>query len=359
MTELRCFDPADTELFRRGYPHLVQLVDDDHPIPAAPARPPRLDLLYRDYWGTYADCWPRTLARQFVRTFPVDRTLKIAPVAGAETIDAAEVERLLAAMCATQDRASPYTHRSWLFALEAFAGTDVVLPALVAALAAVPAQRRYETSHLDEIVAYLGYLVGFLLLRARPSVARAARRDLTALWDDATRGTPQAYEGNLRGSLDLALHGIVGARRVLTDSHWQYLHWWGFVDDATLLNERFTCSWKSEWHVDPRHLWLAGEAVMPILLGAKAIRALRKQRGLVFAQLAKLDHPEVARVMSAAHEDKYGGAIAVAYGARTAKAAAKPKSTVTGKEAKSRSTAMAMKKATATAKPKAKRKPSS
>jgi hypothetical protein len=109
---------------------------------------------------------------------------------------------------------------------------------------------------------------------------------------------------SLRGGLDLGLHGIEGARRVLPTSHWQYLHWWGFVDDVAMLRERFAAKAKAEWDPDPRHIWLTGGALAPDLTTAKVLRGLGPRRAAYLGDIGRFALPCVVDVMVDALEDK-------------------------------------------------------
>jgi len=319
---LRCFTKQDTELYNRGYPHLVVLVDD-------PPKPVPLAKLYADYFGAYQSEWPRSLARAFARALPALDYLDLkSPKAAAAAARAGEIDRdeareLVRAMLAKRRRCSHYSDEYWLYCLEALAGTDVVLEILVEELSALPWQRIGATAQEsessedagghDEVPPLLAYCSGFLLLRASPAVAKATRATLEALWQRMVDADSMLFDGSVRGGLDLALHGMDAAQRVLAPSHWQYLYWWGFVSDANMIAARYADNWKAEFDPDPRLAWLGGEEILKLTCSTKLVRRVGKRRKFFFEQLAKIDHPAVAAMMEEWSEDKRGGGIAQRY----------------------------------------------
>ena len=316
MPPLHCFTAAATELYKRGLPHLVELVDD-HPANAKPAA--AVAKVFKDYFGAYAVYWPRAVARGFVRAACIDFELEspesLTAAARIDEIERDEAERMIRTMLTTPTRVDDFKHEQWLMCLEALIGTDTALELVAGELVALPADRQYPSE--DEVVpledavpGYFGYLTGYLQLRASVATATAMRDRLEALWQQTVDGGGSLDEHSLRAGLDLALHGIDGARRILTTSHWQYLNVWGFVDDAEMLRERFEARSKADWDPDPRHAWLGGDPVLPHLCAKGKVHGLGKRRHAFFEQMGLIDHPVVEAMMAAWSSDKRAGEYA-------------------------------------------------
>jgi hypothetical protein len=212
-------------------------------------------------------------------------------------------------------------------------GTDAALEALVGALCDLPEERwpvkgssfdpetkskpeymnpaihRMNVHYENGNTGYFAYLAGYLLLRASPEVAGRARASLEDLWSRAAANGVPPIEETLHGGLDLALHGAEGARRVVTDSHWQYLYWWGFVDDAALFHARFRNNNKSEWTPDPRHVWMCPE-ILDYVFQRKIVKALGDRRPSFFEDVGMFDDPRVEFLMREWKDDKKAGPIA-------------------------------------------------
>lgn len=307
---MRCFTAEQTNLYERGYPHMAILVDghkdDKKPDPSK---------IYKKFYGAYHVFWPRKVAEAFVRTYGDT------PSAG------------IARCLAKPRRQEFFKDAHFLFCAEAMIGTDAALEALVAALCDVPEQRwpvkgssfdpatkakaefmnpaihRMNVHYENGNTGYFAYLAGYLLLRASPDVATRARATLEDLWRRATAKGVEPIEETLHGGLDLALHGAEGARRVVTDSHWQYLYWWGFVDDAALFLARFEATAKSEWIPDARHVWSCPE-IMDYVFKKKIVRGLGDQRPRFFEDVGMFDDPRVEFLMREWKDDKKAGPIA-------------------------------------------------
>jgi hypothetical protein len=320
---LRCFTPADAALYARGYPHLVVLVED-------PKKPVPITRLYNDYFGAYATHWPRSTARGFVRAgtigpdFELDSEAATTAAARTDDIDRAEAHALIRAMLARKTRGDHFEHEHWLLCLEALAGTDVVLELLAAELAALPDDRigvptgadladaRPDATWTieDGVPAVLAYCTGYLLLRASAGVATTARATLEALWQRTVDANASIEEHSPRGALDLALHGMEGARRVLPPSHWQYLTWWGFVDDTEMICTRLKETSKADFHPDPRLAWLGGVPVLELMCSKKIVRGCGVRKLSFLEQIGKFDHPAIAAAMTEWRDDKRAGAYA-------------------------------------------------
>lgn len=311
---MRCFTEEATSLYQRGYPHMVILVDghkdDKKPDPSK--------IYAKKYFGEYHVRWPRKVAEAFVRSYGGD---------------AASPEAGIAFRLSQPRRQQFQQDAHFLFCVEAMVGADTTLEALVQALCDVPEERwpirgskldpetREQSPHVIPAIhrmnvhyengntGYYAYLAGFLLLRASPEVASRARATLEELWSRAASKGVSPIEETLHGGLDLALHGTEGARRVVTDSHWQYLYWWGFVDDKALFLERFRASNKSDWDPDPRHVWLCPD-IADYVFQKKIVKKLGPRRPAFFEDVGMFDDPRVEAMMREWKDDKKSGPIA-------------------------------------------------
>lgn len=310
---MRCLTEEQTRLYERGYPHMVTLVDghrDDKK--ADPSK-----IYARKYYGEYHVQWPRKVAEAFVRTH------------GGDSEPRAALEQRLA----KPRRQEFHSDAHFLFCAEALIGTDAALETLVGALCNLPEERwpakgsafdpatknkpelmipaihRMNVHYENGNTGYFGYLAGYLLLRASPDVATQARATLEDLWSRARAKGVDPIEETLHGGLDLALHGAEGARRVVTDSHWQYLHWWGFVDDAALFHARFKAKDKSEWDPDPRHIWMCPE-ILDYVFQKKIVKRLADRRPRFLEDVGMFDDPRVELLMREWKDDKKAGAVA-------------------------------------------------
>lgn len=306
-----CFRDDQRALWERGYPYLVEL-QDGHKDDAKPEA--MLAKLNAEYFGLYTVRWPRKVAECFVRACASHDLEDFEGAAGAPgPIGGAEVRAAIAHQLASIREENALADGALIFCAEALAGTDVTLEALVDVLSTLsrdhwPAKPDHA-EHRYGGASYYAYLAGFLLLRASPAVAKGARAKLEALWKQTVDADVEIGEHSLRGGLDLALHGTEGAKRVLSDSHWQYLHWWGFVDDAEMIRTRYADSDKSEFDPDPRHAWLCPDIIGEVVL-KKRVRGLGKQKPAFFEALGTFAHPAVAGMMAEWTDDKLVGALA-------------------------------------------------
>jgi len=257
---LPCHRPEQTRAYERGHPHHVELVDghkDDKKPDVSATK------VFREYFGVYHVRWPRLTAAAFARAsaayeddWESDDVKRAASATGPMTRD--EAATLVRAWLAKVDRGDFYETSALLFVLEALTSTDDVLEALVRELEALPESRWNAAEAADGNPAFAAFASGFLLLRSAERAAFAKR--LEALYEATVKAGVVASEHNLRGALDLALHGNEGAKRTLAQSHWQYWYWYLHVDDPAIHLARLANNAKSEWVPEPRLLWLAGDA---------------------------------------------------------------------------------------------------
>ncbi len=315
MPALRCFTASGTELYERGLPHLI-LISADQPVGK---RAPSVAKQICDHLDRYTVHWPRAVARGFVRGAALDLRLEspesLAEATRSDDLERDEAQRLLRTMLATPTRANDLWHEQWLLCLEGLIGSDTLLEILTEELYALDEERKGlpgdNSVPLDDALPGLfGYLAGYLLLRASPSVATATRARLESLWQRTVEGEGSLDEHSLRAGLDLALHGMTGARRVLPQSHWQYLNMWGFVDDADMLRERLENNSKADWYPDPRHAWLGGEAILAMVCTKRRVHGCGKRRLAFFEQIGLIDHPVVEATMVEWRDDKRAGEYA-------------------------------------------------
>jgi len=325
---IRCFTREQTSLYERGYPHLVVLVDghkDD-----AKADPSK--IYAKQYDGAYHVQWPRKVAEAFVRAC-TSAASDARTTAKPGPIDVEQARAAIAYQLAKPRRWAAFADPHLLFCIEAFLGTDETLELLVDALSSLPPERwPVKGASLDPgtrdatmpgmnpaihymnvlyengKVGYFAYLTGYLLLRASDGVRERARARLEDLWKKSTELGVDPIEETLHGGLDLALHGAEGARRVLPRSHWQYLWWWGFIDDPTLFRTRFAEKMKSDWSADPRHVFLCPD-IIDTVLEKKVVKRIAK-RASFLEDVGMFDHPRVPELMREWKDDKKAGAVA-------------------------------------------------
>jgi hypothetical protein len=272
-----CRDPESAALYARGYPYLVTLVEghkDDKKAVANVAR------AFKNYWGPYHSAWPHLTAIAFARgsaarveDWDEAAVAKAASVPGPITAD--EAKAIVAGWFARKGSGNFNETRHELFVLEALVGTDVVLPLVVSELEKVPLKPRKKSDDDDDDGggrALVAYLTGFLLLRATPAVAKAARAKLESVYQAAVAAKQDVGEHTVRGGLDLGLHGNEGAARTLAGSHWQYWYYYLMVDDPKVHLARLADNYKSDWVPESRILYLAGPEMWPVYTSKKALR---------------------------------------------------------------------------------------
>ncbi len=319
MTSAVFFEKADEERYRRGWPHAVELASD-HPDDRKPDA--SLKKLYKHFLGAYQGRWPREVAARFARVMSVSRTewpvrfdltpeRKAAIDAGAP-VDEALASRTLALHFAAGGRWAPDMQQHLLFVLEAFVGTDTLLRLLVGELERLPKAKWPAQDH-DALLAvpYFAYLSGFLLLRASPDVATRERARLEALYEATVDEGIVGAEQTLRGGLDLGLHGVDGAKRVLAESHWQYLHWYGFAADLALLRERLNAGSKAEWNPDARLVYIGGAELLDDFAKPGVLRKTAQWRRAWLEHIGAFQHESVPRVMVENIDNKKAGTFPI------------------------------------------------
>jgi hypothetical protein len=266
---MACHTAAQTALYQRGYPYLVELTDghkDDKKPSSIVTR------AYKSYWGPYHVAWPRLTAAAFVRASAVcvdgdwsaPEVAKAASATGAISTD--EARAIVAGWFENADRPSWYQVHHPVLVLEALAGTDAVLDAISERL-----ERRIDAPEDGEKEHGLfAFVTGFLLLRCTKANERRAR--LEAVYQAGVKKGLAVGEHSLRGALDLALHGNEGAARALANSHWQYWYYYLMVDDPAEHLARLARPYKSDWVPEPRILFLAGPELLPVYTSKKALR---------------------------------------------------------------------------------------
>jgi hypothetical protein len=269
-----CHTAEQDRLYALGYPILTMLVDghkDDKKPADAVAK------AFSDYFGRYQVAWPREVASRFVHAATAfdgdawgeDAVLKAALCK--EPVSADVARRAITRQIENTSRCSWYTTRHIVCVTEAVAGTDIVLEALVDALEKLDPKRWPNSLGEDGTPSFYAYMTGFLLLRS--TKANAFRKRLEAIHDAASKKKDVGEgEQTIRGALDIALHGTVGTKRALANSHWQYWHWYLMADDLDLQKERLANSLKSEWNPEPRIVYLAGADLLDIYLTKKGLR---------------------------------------------------------------------------------------
>ncbi len=269
---IACHTPEQTELYERGYPYMTILVDGhkDDKKPALAAT-----KVFSEYYGRYHAYWPKLVAHAFARASGVGGdgewdTDEVKKAASSTALVSADEARALARSQLTRvSSASLYEVFHALFTLEAIAGTDVILEALVDGLEALP-KKRWKASDDDETPALVAYATGFMLLRSMK--AQAFKKRLEALYEETVKATSAVGEETIRGGLDLALHGTDGAKRTLGSSHWQYWYYYLMVDDAAVHLTRLANNAKSDWVPEARIVYLAGPEMFPVYTTQKALR---------------------------------------------------------------------------------------
>jgi hypothetical protein len=292
-----CHTPEQEALYARGYPHVATLVDGhkDDKKPSAGAV-----KVFKDYWGVYHVKWPRLVTSAFVRASAAldaddwdgPAAAKAATATGPVTAE--EAKSIVFAHFARVVRADFNEISKTMFALEAIAGTDIVLGAIADGLEALEPKRWSNASGEDGNPALLAYTAGFLLLRSARAKDFSAR--LEAMFEAASKASPSGGEHTVGGGLDLALHGTRGAVRTLASSHWQYWYYYLMVDDAAVHIARLKNTAKSDWQPEARIVYLAGADMMPVYTTPKALR-MGKRLPHFLRDVGMLTHDRVFDLM--------------------------------------------------------------
>ena len=177
-----CFRPEDDDKLARGYPNLIVPVDG-----LAQDRAPAKSALkwYMASDPIYFAEWPREVLHRVLRVFAadafkkhVDQTMKAFETSGPP--DTRVLLDAIARMFETGMVNYAFHKRTLVYGTEAIAGTDATLIAIADAFASsawvVPAETLNESCR-DTLVE----CAAFLLLRASPAVAKAAREKIVPL----------------------------------------------------------------------------------------------------------------------------------------------------------------------------------
>lgn len=207
-----CFRPEDDDKLARGYPNLIVPVDG-----LAQDRAPAKSALkwYMASDPIYFAEWPREVLHRVLRVFAadafkkhVDQTMKAFETSGPP--DTRALLDAIARMFETGIVNYAFHKRTLVYGTEALAGTDATLTAIADAFASsawvVPAETLNESCR-DTLVE----CAAFLLLRASPAVAKAAREKIVPLAPKIA----SAYEWCAR-TIDFALHGAAGVKRTMS-----------------------------------------------------------------------------------------------------------------------------------------------
>lgn len=282
---LPTFTTEQSEALARGWPHVITLVDSAvEPVPLA------VELLKRV--DSKSVRWSRPLAEAYVRGHGVGAgkpSGKALAAMEGPPLDAAAFAELLP-LWLRRDR---YRFQwTWLLlAAEALIGPDAVVDGVVDLFAGFTT-RRWTAERPAMLFkraltspAYLGYAVGFPLLRAG-----ADRR--AALAAVAERG-PEGSSG--RVALELALHGATAAQAHGIDLL-AALH---FADDQPDYLRSCSAHARLDASLSPRFAWLGGTPVLKDFARRFDTRVPPHQASELVGQFGVFATPEVLPVMLA------------------------------------------------------------
>ncbi|MFO0547205.1 MAG: hypothetical protein U0271_02390 [Polyangiaceae bacterium] len=278
-----CFTEAQDRLYELGWPYIAYLVDDhkDDKKPAQTAA----KAFSPTYWGKYHVLWPRKVAACVCRILGGEEE------PASDPIGPDEARGILQRWVLEAPSWQPHQHRVGLFLLEAMVGPECCLDAVFDAL-----ERADEERWSNDAASHIAYLTGLLLGRLPASARERYRARIEALVREKTQaGYAKSGEHVVLGGLDLMLNGSDGARRVLPESHWQYLYWYYYVDDLEVLRARMVAKWKSEWTPDPRLVYLAGADLLDDY--AKRLRMVGKQAPGFLQDIGMFKAPGVIPIM--------------------------------------------------------------
>ncbi len=246
--------PADEELFRRGFPHLRIITDEDPADPAKVAETaiggvsPSLDF-----------AWPKEVARRFVRAFaaadpkyggasPRDPAVMAALREAGPPGDALEQVR---AALNRGVRNRDWRVEDFLFLLEADSGADTVADAVLSVLE----EGGPWTSASGGDPLHMTFCLGYLFGRARH--AQALRARLVAIREGLGKKKP-APPPAWANVIDTVLDG---------DRAFDFFGWmlgrYTYVTNAAALAEKLSQA-PGEFLPDVRHAYLAGPSVLAL-----------------------------------------------------------------------------------------------
>ena len=278
------WDPTHDRLFALGWPHLRILADDHEDDRSPEAGATR--VIDGSIEGHYLVRWPVEVARRFLRASGgrgagslTTRNAHVASAvaAGARPASAPEAREMLAARVRLGGPTGSWFVEHFVLLLEAEVGTDVVLDGLTTAL-----EGEVGT---DNEVEQLGYLVGFLLLRAEAEAASRFRARLETVLGRTDRAS-YLYDG-----LACSLGGAEAARSMGKNPVY-YHH---ALDEPIAVVDAVRAG---KWLPSARHVFLGGEAVLEAVAPHwKKQKGAELQRKLA-EQLAPIRSPTAVRILA-------------------------------------------------------------
>jgi len=205
-----CFTPEDDEKLARGWPYLIVPVDgrneDKTSASAIKAWMASDPVFFTE--------WPRKTLHRFMhasmRSSAGDETgwkaalENDAPPTAAESLDG------LRNLFRNGGRTYPFNHRDVVWGVEAIAGTDATLDAIVSEIEAE--QRVTDSTDVSVREAVAG-TTAFLLLRASPAAAKRARQRLERVFSAPRDATIAGAYDDYFDTIDCALHGAPAVKR--------------------------------------------------------------------------------------------------------------------------------------------------
>ena len=268
------------------------ILEEDHPDDARPERAAAkvVDALDPVYFAR----WPAKAALRYARAMGVAARVgaskEAAPaLANGAPLGPKEPAAILQHALVAFGHGYPFQLEQLVYALEELAGNAATLPALTQAFEALAASAKKSPKRHRSAYAQQGAALaaGFLLLRAEPKAAKAARARLEKLGDPESSTPPLATLGL-----------VLGGRAALASSGytWTPPETWLFSDDPAFVTEAIRTA-KGEVDFDPRGVWLGGDAVLPLY--AKHVKKTPRARAPFVAECIGMFRGEAADALAA------------------------------------------------------------
>lgn len=274
--------PEDDLLLALGWPHL-RFVVDGHRDDKDPEK--NVNKAIASLEGHYGDVWPAEVATRYVHAFgarPGAFNKRVASVKEAIAQEGVEVDEARAEEWLGRLFTRPGFTRHWfvehfVFLVEAFVGSDLVLESLVSGLESMGELSR------EEEASYAAYTTGMLMLRVPETAAQDAHNRLAAVRDRRKRGL-------VFDRLTLVMGGAQAAR----DKSLNPMFYHHVTDDPSAVVAAVEAG---EWLPSVRLVQLGGEAVLEAFAPHWRRHEDRELQLRLVEQLAKLSSPIATQVL--------------------------------------------------------------
>lgn len=282
VVAMNAIDEQSEALFRRGFPHLREVLDG-HPDDAGAA-----DRAAKAFFGRrdYTTAWPRDVATRFLRAMAsgsADACQTAGPLTGAEA------QAVLSALTRPENTSREHLVETALFLLEALRGTGWTLDAVLSRLEGMP-KSALEARNLHGPI-FVAWWSGFLLKRVAPAVATKARARMQALVDRGLNSVTQQLAFVLGGERALEASG-----HKITPFNCLY------CTDAAFIAKH--ARYPGFVVLDPYLAWLGGDPVLEVYVDL-AKKLDREWAPQAIEGMARLASPLAVKVLEVLAGKKY------------------------------------------------------